>query len=191
MIQFYKAVLHGDLAPAEAKLKVRPDTQKQEIFVTPEIIEIRPALPYISARAYAQTTTHRAPRNQLHMLWREAGCSGLLRAGFPLATACASRGWKANWKQSRRARARVSRLPGWLMAAYGCLCLLVCAIIKRMRGKYLFEVQSKLHLLNLVRNQFSKLQLLQLHHSNEPQNDATSPYNVLYPNPESRAICSA
>ncbi len=26
--------------------------------------------PYISARAYAQTTTHRAPRNQLHVVER-------------------------------------------------------------------------------------------------------------------------
>ena len=190
MIQFYKAVLHGDLAPAEAKLKVRPDTQKQEIFVTPEIIEIRPTLP-ISPPVPTPRLQPTALRAINCTFWREAGCSGLLRAGFPLATACASRDWKANWKQSRRARARVSRLPGWLMAAYGCLCFLVCAIIKRMRGKYLFEVQSKLHLLNLVRNQFSKLQLLQLHHSNEPQNDATSPCNVLYPNPESRAICSA
>lgn len=40
MIQVYKEVLHGDLTPAEAKSKVRPDLQEQEVFVKPSIIEM-------------------------------------------------------------------------------------------------------------------------------------------------------
>ena len=40
MIQVYKEVLHGYLAPAEARSKVQSDAQEQEVFVTPAIIEM-------------------------------------------------------------------------------------------------------------------------------------------------------